>query len=250
MCNQPLKSEQASQGSRLPVHDYQLSTDFGLSLPRIRSTVTNVHHLEVKPRKHPPDIRVIVDADHHLAFAAPHKVDHALVILKWKIQAVAGRLPVRWIHVVERMDTVVALSTFKPAKVFNISAGQTLPRCRQVFLDPQQVNGRAGRCSAERLPRHLAGEGMVLQVKESGSALDVGEGFRTGHLLPLEHLAGTERPLELADEFFKVILHYAIERHQVAVDVIEDLDRRCLGTHEIERGATGKDFNLALVRWE
>ena len=66
---------------------------------------------------------------------------------------------------------------------------------------------------------------MMLQVKKSGGALDVGEGFRAGHLLPLKHLAGTERPFELADEFFQVVLHDAVQRHQVAVDVVEDLNR-------------------------
>lgn len=91
---------------------------------------------------------------------------------------------------------------------------------------------------------------MVLQIKKPGGALDVGQGFRTCHLLPLEHLAGTECPLELAHEFFQVILYNAIQRHQVAVDVVEDFDRRGLGPHEVKRGTAGKDFDVAFVGWE
>lgn len=61
---------------------------------------------------------------------------------------------------------------------------------------------------------------MVLQVEEPSGALDVGEGFREGNLLPLKHLTRTERPFELAHELFQVVLHDTVERHQVAVDVI------------------------------
>ena len=152
--------------------------------------------------KHAADIRMVVDADHHLAFATAHEIGHPFVVFEREIHAIAGSLPVRRIHVVERVGTVVAFSAFKPGKIFDVGAGQALPRSRQVLLDPQQVDGRAGRCSAKRLPCNLASKSMVLQVKESGSTLDVGEGFRTGHLLPFEHLAGTERPFELAHEFF------------------------------------------------
>ena len=84
----------------------------------------------------------------------------------------------------ERMSTVVALSTIKPGEVFDVGAGQTLPGGREIFLDPQQVDGRSGGRGAKCLPCDLAGEGMVLQVEKSGGALDVGEGFGAGHLLP------------------------------------------------------------------
>lgn len=88
---------------------------------------------------------------------------------------------------------------------------------------------------------------MVLQVEESGGALDVGEGFGAGHFLPFEHLSRAERPFELAHEFLKVVLHDAVKRYQVAVDVVEDFDRRWLGLHEVQRGAAGKDFDIAFV---
>lgn len=65
----------------------------------------------------------------------------------------------------------------------------------------------------------------MLQVAEPGGALDVDEGFRAGHLLPFEHLARAERPFELAHELFQVVLHDAVQRHQVAVDVVEDFNR-------------------------
>lgn len=91
---------------------------------------------------------------------------------------------------------------------------------------------------------------MVLQVEKSCGALDVGEGFGAAHLLPLEHLPRTVRPFELAHELFEVVLRHAVQRHQVAVDVVEDCDRCCLRPHEVERGTAGKDFNVAFVRWE
>ena len=190
---------------------------------------------------------MVVDADHHLAFAAAHEVCHSFVILERKVHSIAGGLPVRWIHVVEGVGPVVAFSAFKPGKVFDVGAGQALPSGREVFLDPQQVDGRGSRRRAERLTGDLAGKGMVLQVEESGGALDVGEGFGAGHLLPFEHLPRAERPFELAHELFEVVLHDAVKRDQVAVDVVQDFDRRWLGLHEVERGTAGKDFNVAFV---
>lgn len=234
----------------IPVHDHQFTANLTLSLPLVRYGVPDVHHLKVKPLKHPPDIRVIVDADHHLAFAAARKVGHALIVLERTFHAIAGGMPVRRVQVVKGMGTVVTFSTFKPGEIFDVGAGQALPGGREVFLDPQQVDSRTCGSGTKRLSRHLAGKAMVLQIEKTGGALDVGEGFGTGHLLPLEYLARTERPFELAHEFFQVVLHNAVQRHQVTVDVFEDFNRRGLGSHEVERGAAGKDFDVAFVGWE
>ncbi|KMN16869.1 hypothetical protein TU85_24785 [Pseudomonas helleri] len=78
---------------------------------------------------------MVVDADHHLAFAAPHKVGHKLVVFKREVHTVPSGLPVRWVHVVEGVRPVVALCALKPGQVFDIGAGQALPGCRQVFFN-------------------------------------------------------------------------------------------------------------------
>jgi hypothetical protein len=44
-----------------------------------------------------------------------------------------------------------------------------------------------------------------------------------------------------------MVLHDAVQRDQVAVDVIEDFNGRGLKSHEIERGTAGKDFDVAFV---
>ena len=204
----------------------------------------------MKALKHPPNVRVIIDADHDLPFAAPHKVSHTLVILEGKVHAITRRLPVRRVHVVKGVGTVVAFSTGQPGQVFNVGAGQPLPRCRQVFLDPQQVDSRTCGRGAERLSSDLASKGVMLQVEKTRSTLNISESFRAGHLLPLEHLAGAERPFELAHKFFQVVLHHAVQRYQVAVDVVEDFNLRGLGTHKVERGAAGENFDVAFVGWE
>jgi len=72
------------------------------------------------------------------------------------------------------MGTVVTFGAFKPGEVFDVGAGQALPGGREVFLDPQQVDGRTSGRGTECLPCDLAGESMVLQEK-SGGALDVGD---------------------------------------------------------------------------
>ncbi|MNP05319.1 hypothetical protein D3C76_972660 [compost metagenome] len=52
----------------------------------------------------------------------------------------------------------------------------------------------------------------------------------------------------MAHELFEVVLHDAVQRHQVAIDVVEHFDRGGLGSHEVQRGPAGKDFDVAFVR--
>lgn len=82
--------------------------------------------------------------------------------------------------------------------------------CAQVFLNTQQIDGRRGGGCAEVLAVYFATECMLLQVEESRSPLDIGQCFRPGLLQSFEHLAAGERPLELAHEFFQVMLHHSI----------------------------------------
>jgi hypothetical protein len=63
------------------------------------------------------------------------------------------------------MGTVAAFSAFKPGQVFDVGTRQTLPRSREVFLNPQQIDRRAGGRGTERLPGDLAGEGMALRCR-------------------------------------------------------------------------------------
>ncbi len=74
------------------------------------------------------------------------------------------------------------------------------------------------------MPADLATEGMVLQVEEPRGALNIGEGFRAGHLLPLEDLPAGQRPLELAHELFDMVLHHTVQAHQVAIDIAQHFD--------------------------
>lgn len=137
-----------------------------------------------------PDVRMIVDADHHLALAAPHEVGHPLVLFERKSDTVAGGLPLRRIHVMEGVHPVITLRALKPGEVFNKGHRQPLPCCRQVLLNPQQVDGRPGGRSAEGLARDLSAERM-LQVEKTRRPLDVGQRLRSGHLLPFGDLPRT-----------------------------------------------------------
>ena len=82
---------------------------------------------------------------------------------------------------------------------------------------------------------------------EAGGALDVVEGFGTGHLLPLKYLVRAECPFELAHKFFNVFLHDTVQRHQLTVDIVEHFYRSILGPHEIQRGTAGKYLDVAFV---
>lgn len=146
------------------------------------------------------DIWVVIDTDHHPALTPTHEFGHALVLLKWETHPVAGGLPVRRVHVKERVRSIVALGTVKPRQVFNVRPGETLPRGGQVLFDAQQVDGRPSGGGTERLPSDFPAESVLLKIVETSSTLDVGQDLGARHLLPLEDLPGAERPFELADE--------------------------------------------------
>lgn len=123
-----------------------------------------------------PDIGMVVDADHDPALAAPHEIGHLQVLLEGEGNAVALCLPVRWVHVVKGVRPIVALDAIKPGQVLHIHPSKPLPGRGQVLFDTQDVRRRPSGRRAERLPRHFAAKGMMLQVEEARSALDIGEG--------------------------------------------------------------------------
>ena len=51
----------------------------------------------------------------------------------------------------------------------------------------------------------------------------------------------------MTHEFFQVVLHHAVQGHQVAVDVVEHFDWSRLWAQKIERPAPGEDFDIAFV---
>ncbi|MNP41674.1 hypothetical protein D3C76_1353900 [compost metagenome] len=82
----------------------------------------------MEPVEGTPNVRVIVDTNHYLALATAHEIGHAFVLLEREVDAVAGGLPVRRIHVKECVRTVIALSAGEPREILNVGAGEALPR--------------------------------------------------------------------------------------------------------------------------
>ena len=117
---------------------------------------------------------------------------------------------------------------------------------RQAFFDAAQIDRRRGRSGAEVLAANLAAEGVVLQVVEARSALDIGELLGLGLLRPFKNLTAADRPLELANELFQMVLYHAIQVNQIAVDVVKYLNR-CRWAQEIERGTTAKNLDVAFL---
>jgi hypothetical protein len=96
---------------------------------------------------------------------------------------------------------------------------------------------------------HSTAKGLVLQVIKAGGALYVGQGLAGRDLVPLEDLAAAERPFELADKLFQVVLHHAVEVDHVAVDVVDDFDLGGLA-QKVKGCAARKHLDVAGVGWE
>lgn len=78
-------------------------------MPQVRRAIANVQKLEVEAVEDSTDIEMVVDADHHPDLAAPQVVGHALVLLEWEVDAVAGGLPARGVHAEECVRSIIAL---------------------------------------------------------------------------------------------------------------------------------------------
>jgi hypothetical protein len=76
----------------------------------------------------------------------------------------------------------------------------------------------------EDCPSTFAAESMLLRVEKAHGALNVCQRVRPCLPMPLEHLATVERPFEVACEFFKVVLYDSVQAHQLAIDVVDDLN--------------------------
>lgn len=160
-----------------------------------------------------PDVRMIVDADHDHALAPPHEVSHLLVLLEREFDPLSLGLPVRRIHVEERVQPVVPFDAVKPRHALNVGVGKPLPGCRRILFNAQQVDRRSCGRGTKRLPSGLDTEGVLLEVEELHSAQDVRKRLRPDHFLPLEDLPGAERLLGLAYERLEEVLDDAVERH-------------------------------------
>jgi len=163
-----------------------------------------------------PDVRVIVDADHHLALAAAHEVGHALVLLKRENPRRSQRSASRGVHVEECVCLILALGAGEPGQVLDVSAVEALPRCGKILLDTQQIESRPRSGGIECLSRDLATESVLLKVEEPSSTLDIGQGLRARHILPFD-LPRAESPLELAHELLQLVLHNTVKGDQVTV---------------------------------
>ena len=201
----PSSLKKLSQRVCLPIHDDQLFTGSWLPMG-IGNTVLDIQSHHVKTVKHPPNVRMIVDGQHHFSLAGTHDFGHLFVLFKAELDAITLGLPVRRVQVEEAVGAVVALHAVLPRQIFDVGAAQPQAGGAQVFLYAAQVDRWAGGGGTERLAGDFAAEGVLLQIKEPGGTLDVGQRLRPGGLLPLEYLAAADRPLELAHELFHVVL--------------------------------------------
>lgn len=60
----------------MPICDDQLTGDISLALALVCVAVADLQAFDVEAVEGSPDVRVVVDADHHLALAAAHEVGH------------------------------------------------------------------------------------------------------------------------------------------------------------------------------
>lgn len=122
-------------------------------------------------------------------------------------------------------------------------------RSGQVLFDPAKIDRWGCGGGTEVLAIDLSTECMLLQVVKPRCALDIGQCLGLGDLQPLEHLAATDCPLELPDKLFQMVLHNPVQVDQVAVHIVQHLDRGGRA-QEVDRGTSAKHLYVALMLGE
>lgn len=90
---------------------------------RVGGAVLDIQPFHPEALERFPYVRVVVDADHHLALAAAHGLGQLLVLVEVERHAVAFGLPVRWVGIKEGMRAVVAFQALLPRQVLDIGTG-------------------------------------------------------------------------------------------------------------------------------
>jgi len=109
------------------------------------------------------------------------------------------------------------------------------------------MTGASARRSEDSAGRCFSASRWSLSVSTAAS-LDIRQRARFCVLVPLEHLAAADRPLELANELLEVVLHDPVEVDQLAIDVVDYLAGRRHRTQEIECRAATEQLDVALMR--
>jgi hypothetical protein len=88
-----------------------------------------------------------------------------------------------------------------------------------------------------------AAEGVLLEIKEAASALDVGKGGRVCLHVKLMQLAAGQAETQVPDQFLVVPLADAEEIHNIKIQVVDyfHVRRRLMEQH---LGATGERFDV------
>ena len=132
---------------------------------------------------------VIVDADDHPTFYSSSQLRHFVMLVEGKLTAITICAPVRWVEVEEGFRSVIFLDAGLPLQMLDVGPRETEVCLAQIFFNAPEVHlWRLGWCGAKGLAMYLSTKGGFLQEIESGSSLDIGQGFDGRLLIPEEFL--------------------------------------------------------------
>ena len=95
----------------------------------------------------------------------------------------------------------------------------------ECLLNSEQVELRATHGGvAEGRVGDPSAEALLLQIVEARGPLDVRQRVRFDTFQALKLVTGHQHPFEVAHKLFQMMLDAPVKRHQLPVDVVENLD--------------------------
>ena len=110
------------------------------------------------------------------------------------------------------------------------------------------MSNRPGRAGAETAPRYLAAIGGALQIEDAGGAFEIGQRFGIGSHQPLELGARGDLEPHHFDERHIVALQDAVECDDLAVDIVDHLDRCGLIAAQEHAAHADERLGIGVVR--
>ncbi len=142
------------------------------------------------------------------------------------------------------MFAVVAFKAPFPRFVFNEYTVQSGFGSGQFCFDLRGVPCFRCSCCTEMLLDGFAAEGIVPEVEEPCSTLDVCHAIRRGALRSGEDFTARRHPLELSDKLIKMMLNDAVEVDKLSVDIVKYPYFGRFRTKEKECRSTCKQFDI------
>lgn len=202
----------------------------------------------MEPAEQLPNLRRVVDREDERTGDPGERVAHDLELLsiEHSLAIVILTAEVRRVEIEQRLRAIIAADDLGPVQVLEHDGFE--PRMRGI--EGRLKRGEPEPAAVPGDTEHagdLAAEGQALEIDEARRALEVGERCGVRLAQALELLAGGDLEAEHVEELGIMALEDPEEVHDLAVEIVHDLELRTPGPAEEHAAHAGEGLDIDRV---